>query len=195
MSLALALREWSGVVEALGNGDQTVMVRGYPARYPAFFLYPTFSYYTSTKAKPESFNEKFQPKYLKLARESAEDTRKLADSLLVHFKYYAEVDEVIPIEESKTWDRLEPYFIWSTEHVKGYATTSTFLWILRVHRLPETIVIGRNAGGGPPTFYKHSEEISTDGSRPVLVDSEYAKLKSGILAAVAKSTPSRSRSF
>jgi hypothetical protein len=181
MALSLALREWSAVVEALGQGQQTVMVRSYPPRYGAFFLYPTFSFYTSTKAKPESFDEKFQPQYRKMARQSAELTAKRAGNLLVDFNYYAEIDEVVAIQNGITWERLKPYFIWSVDHIKHYATSSTFLWIVRIHQLPKTVVIGRSAGGGPPTFYKHADEISTDGSTPVLSDAQYGKLKAEII--------------
>lgn len=73
MGTSIALREWSAVVDALGKGTQILMLRSYVPRYSPFLLYPTFSYYTSSINRPETFETKFQPKYLQFAVMSHEE--------------------------------------------------------------------------------------------------------------------------
>ena len=65
-------------------------------------------------------------------------------------------------------------------------TGNVLMWILHVHKLPKTLVLGRIAQGGPPDFYKHNETIDTTGSQPVLRDSEYAERKAQILKIAGK---------
>lgn len=194
MGLSIALREWSAVVDALGHGTQTVMVRSFIPKSPRFFLYPTYSFYTSAKTRPQCFDEKFQPQYLDKARISAEKTLLRAHDLLVDFNYYAEFDDAVSVEDQSAWKRLEPFYIWSFDHIRQYATSTAFVWIVRVYRLPQTLVISRKPGGGPPTFYNHSNELCIEGSAPVLTDTQFEQMRSQIISATAPLKP-KSRSL
>ena len=84
--------------------------------------------------------------------------------------------------------KLHSFYIWSPEHVDSYGrgskTGSTMLWILRAYKFPETLVLGRLSGGGPPDFYKHDEEIDTKNSREVLSEKDYIERKDAILNVV-----------
>lgn len=55
MKLSVALKEWSPVLEALGNGTQTMVVRKYAPQNQKLLLYPTFSFFTTLKRKPGVF--------------------------------------------------------------------------------------------------------------------------------------------
>ena len=92
MGLALALREWSAVIDAMGKGQQSVMVRSYPPRAGKFLLYPTFSFYSSEKSNLQKFDRKFQPQFREFAKNSAEETLAKARNLQVEIQYFAELE-------------------------------------------------------------------------------------------------------
>jgi len=111
-------------------------------------------------------------------------TRNRAQELYVDIEYFAEVDEIAPLPANKhLLKNLSKFFIWSPEHVEDYirGQGGAFLWLLRVHRLREPYVIGRTAGGGPPTWYSHPDEIPVAGAIPVVGDNDYQLLRKEIL--------------
>lgn len=179
-SISQGYKEWSAVVDALGNGTQTVMVRSYKPRYSPFLLYPTFSY--SFSGKPEDM---FQKNYLATAIESASRTAQLGkNELQVEIRYFAEVDKVIQVGQDK-WQQLEPFFIWSHKHILKYVNklpskTSGFLWVVRIHRLHNPVKFARLKQGGSPAEYQHFEPVSMNDSKLVLSNSAFRKVKNEI---------------
>lgn len=186
MSTTIALREWAGVIDAMGNGTQTIMVRSFVPKHNIFFLYPTYSYYTAKKHIPALFESKFQQQYLQLAKDSAERTSAQAKDFLGEFKYFAEVEQVIGLKKSLNFSKLEPFMIWSADHLAEYAQSNNqlFLWLLRIYKLENTITIGRAAAGGPPTYYHHPVPLSTDESKPVLPEDKFQEVSKKILSIV-----------
>lgn len=182
--LELGYKEWSAVVDALGQGIQSVMMRTYKPRYSPFLLYPTFSYGTTSGAE-----QKFQQRYRQFANQSVEQTRKMAhEELLVQISYFAYVDQVIEVPKTK-WKILEPYFMWSTDHILSYVnkppgTLKGYLWILRVFELPKPCKFGRLSQGGPPAEYRHCEPVSIRDSKPILTDEQFATLKAEIVTRI-----------
>jgi restriction system protein len=186
MRLQNAVKEWAGVVNAIGTGEQLIIVRRYEPRSRDLFLYPTFNYYNSEKANREGFDAKFQAPFRDSAWSAGKHAMERGQAeCLVDISYWVHVDQVINIEDHSVWKKLSKFYIWSPEHVESYAkgsrTGNVLLWILRAHKFAEPIVIGRIAQGGPPDFYKHHEEISTDKSKPVLADAEFDKRVAEIL--------------
>ena len=199
MGIQNAVKEWAGVVNALGEGNQLVIVRRYPPRTNDLLLYPTFNYYNSHKTERASFDEKFQPAFSERAWIAGKYAMERGQKeCLVDVDYWAHVDEVLSVQDQTPWKLLSPFFIWSSEHVENYAkgskTGNVLLWILRVQKLPKTLVLGRIAQGGPPDFYKHHETIDTTGSKPVLRDAEYEERKAQILKITGKKGLSVSKS-
>lgn len=39
-----SVKEWNAVIEALGNGFHSILIRKYETSHKNFLLYPTFSY-------------------------------------------------------------------------------------------------------------------------------------------------------
>ncbi len=173
VDLVRGYKEWSGVVAAMGHGLQTVMVRTYRPRFSRFLLYPTFSYSLSPSA-PDAFQKSFQHQ----ASLAAKETKRLAhEELLVEIKYFAEVERVKQIEQRK-WKELEPFFVWSHQHIEKYLNKTPgrapgYLWICRVFALPHTLKFGRLSQGGSLAEYKHVEPVETNGSLPILDNKQF----------------------
>lgn len=184
MGISKGIKEWSCVIDAMGRGEQTLMIRKGTV-YPEFLLYPTYSYFV-THFKDDKLGLALQERFVKSAAESGEITRQRAQKdLLVNIDYYAVADKVLPISDNKILARLKDHYIWNPEHVESYAKTSrtgtVYLWLLRVYKLPKTEVVGRLKQGGIPDLYRHPEEVSTTGSIPVLDDATFTKERDTIL--------------
>lgn len=192
MSTNICLKEWSAVVEALGNGTQAVAIHGFAPKHNEVILYPTFNFYNSNIDK---LNEKFQAPYLDMVKQSgSETTRRGKEELLVDLKYWAKVEDYYGIDDLAVWKALEPYYIWTSQHVVDYAKSKgggIYLWVLRVYKLPKTEVIGRWNMGGPPDYYRHHEAISTASSKPALSDDDFGGLKAKITKALNKTPVKR----
>lgn len=186
MGLSIGVKEWAAVVEALGTGKQTLMIRSYACRYPQFLLYPTFNYYTSN-VRTETLDEKFKPDFRELAHKAGEKVANRAKDHFVDIDYWAELDEIVPLEIDSPLSSLNSQFIWSLDHVEQYrASTSRSLcvWLIRVYKFPKTQVLGR-LGSGVPNYYRHPSELSTNGSEPVLSEDQYAQKKKNLLSKLA----------
>ena len=174
------LKEWASVVDHIGQGKQTFVVRNAFPKKDKFLLYPTFSYYTKILNKPDLLTQYFQPKYSDFVKQSSEEALKRAkEDLFVKIAYWAECDpkNIIQVKGKNKWEALEPYHIWNNEHIFNYIIDHTaFLWVLRVHKFDEPIMMGRIPGGGPPVWYKHPAEVELGKSKPVLSDKEFEKV-------------------
>lgn len=170
MKTTKCLNEWNAIIEALGNGEQTVLIRKYGTSLKGFLLYPTVSY-----ANKDDVLDSFQEEYKSFANENllpkGEDKK-------FEVKYYAKVEEVF--EKSSTRiGSFNKYHIWTREHVKSYlGKKPAKVWLLRVYKLKEPMVIGRNRG---MLYANVNEEVSLDGMTPVIRDKDFEDLKSEIL--------------
>lgn len=186
MGLQNAVKEWAGVVNKIGTGEHLLIVRRYDPRTRDLFLYPTFNYYISEKGNREEFDAKFQTPFREAAWVAGKHAMERGQGeWLVDISHWVHVAQVINITDHSVWKKLSKFYIWSPEHVETYAkgsrTGNVLLWILRAYAFADPIAIGRIAQGGPPDFYKHHEEISTDKSKPVLADAEFDKRLTEIL--------------
>lgn len=183
METNVCLKEWSPIAEALGKGFQTVLVHGFEAKYTELIIYPTFNFYVANADKLE---EKFQPAYLDLARSSGKEAvQRGKTELLVDLKFMVKVERCLLINDNKLWKMLEPYYIWTSDHVIQYSQNrkqkGAYLWLVRAFKLPETQVIGRFRMGGPPDYYRHSSQIGYAKATPIHTDKEHARIVSTIL--------------
>lgn len=188
METERGIKEWCSVIEALGSGKQTILIRKRPPNYPDVLLFPTFNYYQKNINLPEVFDAMFQPSFAAGARTSAQKTMKQAhDDMLADINYWAHVDQIVEVTDRKTFAKLKKHYIWSPEHVTAYADSAAggklHVMILRVNKLPEVARAART-GGGLPDLYKHYEKVKLDGSKPVLSDTEFAQTKQEILSVI-----------
>jgi hypothetical protein len=114
-ALSIALKEWAAVVEAMGSGQQTVMIRTYEPKHAEFLLYPTFTFYATLVDKLQTFDELFQERYQSMARKAGKyATQRGKEELFVDINYFGRVDNYFQVEGNKVWKELEPYFIWNS---------------------------------------------------------------------------------
>lgn len=159
------LNEWNSVIEALGHCQQTILVRKYSTTLDKFLLYPTVSY-----ANKNGFLKSFQNKYLSFAKENALPRR---DGKKIEVKYYAEVEKIIE-KPSTRIGTLKKYFIWTPDHVRSYmGSKKAYVWILRVYKLKEPVMAKRTMG---MRYANLLEEVSLEGIKPVISDSEFSKI-------------------
>ena len=172
-----ALKEWSGVVNALGSGLQAVLIRKYPPAHRDFLLYPTYGF----SARKRYLDMYFQEEYHDLVKEGVESKREGKTDL----RYYANVTEVIEVQRTK-FDRLKnlaSHFIWSTNHVEEYFKDekykTAYIWIVRVYRLQEPQSIN-DLGRGALRYANLPLGVSIAGKIPVLDDPEFQSTVSEI---------------
>ena len=150
-----ALKEWSSVIEALGDGRQVVLVRkggiadpAFGVEAPRFYLYPTYFHQGEMQARAEvTITHWCEVVRLWSVREVAELERV---SPLV----------AMPLESQMTRYRFRPD---QALHVIGVRS-----WRLPVpQRVP-----WREAYGGCLSWISVDEEISVDGSTSVLSEQD-----------------------
>ncbi len=160
------LNEWNAIIEALGTGRQTILIRRSTTNLPGFLLYPTISYTSN-----ENFLEPFKPEFKEFVKENAlpkeEGNKKLV-------KYYAKVEDVFEYPYARI-GTLNKYHIWTKENVKSYLRSKNAkVWLLRVYKLKKPVMTGRSDA---IVYANVFDEISLDGMKPVISDNEFTKLK------------------
>jgi hypothetical protein len=173
----IALKEWVVTVRALAQGQQILLLRkggiheeskDFRVIHPQFLLYPTYEHQRQELLKPEH-----QPAL----------TRLLADappSDTITFSHWANVEEVIEVEEQEKVDDLSPHYIWTN----GYAQS-------RLHwkpMLPLSVMLLRVCGleqpvsvpflpeyGGCKSWVEIIPRIGLGNLQPVLSDQEFQR--------------------
>lgn len=189
MQTRFGVKEWSAVVEAIGKGQQAVLIRRYKPLDKTLFLYPTFSFYAANQLKPEKLTEMFQTKYLDLASNAGHDTMTRAKTdFLVDITHFVLVEHVLMAPIDFNWESLQDFFIWTPQHVESYAAgskaNSIYIWLVRAFRLIQPFSIGRLSQGGPPAFYTHHEQIQLEPNTPVFDSKSFTKVRDGLLKVV-----------
>lgn len=160
------LKEWNAIVESLGQGKQTILIRKYPTNLKDFLLYPTYSY-----ANSEQYLDSFQNK-----NQSFVEKNKLPklDEDKIEVKYYARVEKIIEKSPNKIGSLKEQY-IWTSEHVRSYLNgKKANTWILRVYKLKNPVMVNKVIG--PILYANLKEDISLDGIEPVMSDSKFSEI-------------------
>ncbi len=188
MLLSVGLKEWSAIIEAIGTGEQSVLVRRYGPKQNDLVLYPTFNYYLSVKTRPQLFDELFRTDFSVAARKSAEETTERATKdYFVDLKYFVQVQEILSVSNPKTWKALSSYFVWSPDHVAQYAATGALLWLVRAFKLPSPVVLGRpGGGGGSVNFCTLPNPVDIEGAQPVMTEAAYSEYSKAVKEIVDK---------
>ena len=163
------LNEWNVTIEALGQGEQTLLVRKYGTTIKQFLLYPTVTY-----AHKDGYLRSFKDDYQSFAEENALPK---IDGNEIEVKYYATVERVIEAHVKKIGS-LNKYHIWTNEHIKSYlGNEKAYVWILRVYMLNESVMAERTKG----IKYSHlMEEVSLADIKPVLSHEKFSKISKKI---------------
>lgn len=170
----IAFKEWAVVVDALGRGEQIIVLRKGGIReqrgqfhvdHREFWLFPTQYHEAEQSIIPSK-----RPVLRELAACAAKDS--------VEIQFYAVADPVIQITDAAAIQRLQGRHIWS-EHVlqerfQFGRQPGLHALVMRVYRLaaPERLPM-REAYGGCKSWVELERPISTAGLTPVLSDAEF----------------------
>jgi hypothetical protein len=173
VSSATAFKEWAIVVDALGKGEQTIILRKgglhekrgeFQVEHRQFWLFPTQFH----EAEPAIIPSK-RPALRELAAQVKPD---VAD-----IQYFAVADTIIPITDPLLLPRLQGRHIWS-QHILHQRfefgrQPGLHLLILRLYRLAvPTPVPVRDTYGGCKSWIQLEAPLAGEVA-PVLEDSEF----------------------
>jgi hypothetical protein len=169
-----AFKEWHVIVEALGAGEQIVILRkggiaegkrGFEMLEQRFWLFPTFFHAQKEKTKPA----------LSKWYESL-DTQPAAR---VRLKYFADVVRSEFVEDWARVEALDPHHFWTAETVRERfdwsASAGLHVIFVRVHALASPIEIPLSPEmGGCKSWIQVPVSFEAAPSRPVLSDTGFS---------------------
>lgn len=165
-----AFKEWAVVVDALGRGDQILILRkggiregrdGFQVEHPAFFLFPTLFH-----QQRESVTTEAQSRFDQISPH-------LPAPEIVRLEYFAEVALSRQLDSLSAAEALRGQHCWRDEVI-----VERFDWgrerniyaiAVRVHRLPLPIELPMSpAYAGCKSWVELEKDIITMGAQPVL---------------------------
>jgi hypothetical protein len=174
--MRIAFKEWAIVVDALGAGDQCLLLRkggiaeganGFTVEHQRFLLFPT-----GFHQQRESVVADAQRRFDQMVPVPHAPTE-------VGIDFFVEVAESLVLELPDTVDRLRGLHVWKDEVIE-----KRFSWggqrrlhalVVRVHRLVQSVRLPMlPAYGGCKSWVELEQEIETDGASPVLSDPRFA---------------------
>jgi CDP-diacylglycerol--glycerol-3-phosphate 3-phosphatidyltransferase len=182
-----AFKEWEGIVAALGQGAQIVILRkggiaegraGFTPKHPRFWLFPTRFHEQWERTKPE----------LRRLAPAAGDGKEIV------LEYFAEVTDAVYLESWSQVARLDGVHFWGEEilrerfdyQARPGMTAGLHLLIVRVSRvnLPHRLLPSTDYDGCK-SWIEVPADWTGDIALPVVRAEEFATRRSRILAAVA----------
>jgi restriction system protein len=159
-----SLKEWNPIIEALGQGIQTILIRGYKSSPLGYLLYPTFSF-----TRNDNYLGMFKAECQTLAEKYAFSNNEKE----IEIKYYAKIEKVIEISPNSI-KKYRKHHIWTDEHVSSYLKDKKGqIWILRVYNLNKSYMVKPNRG---ILYSKLKEDIPISGLNPVMGDDKFSKI-------------------
>ncbi len=175
-----AFKEWQVIIEALGKGDQSIILRkggiaegksGFQVRYKQFWLFPTLFHQQSDKTKPPASDG-----FISGQKEDGPVT----------LKYFAQVTQVAYIDDWATVLKLDLFHLWKEEVMRerfDWGTEKGLHCIMvRIHRVLKPVTIDwKSEFAGCKSWVEVPVDFSKMDSVPVLDDESYASLRSKIV--------------
>lgn len=170
-----AFKEWAIVVDALGRGEQIIILRkggisegkgGFKMEHPRFFLFPTLfhqqreSVVPAAQARYDQIAPNFPPK----------------DKLRIEF--FAEVAFVEQLHSLEQANTLRGQHVWRDEVIaerfEWGREKAIFALAVKVFRLPHAVELPMLPSyGGCKSWIELDEDIATQGSHLVLGEAEF----------------------
>jgi hypothetical protein len=194
-----AFKEWAIVVDALGRGEQIVILRkggisegrgGFKIEKPRFLLFPTLFHQQRESVIPSAL-----ARYAEIAPAFPPPER-------IRLEYWADVTYVENLHTLADAEALRGQHIWRDEVIaerfEWGRDKAIFALAIRVFRLPHTVELPMvPAYGGCKSWIEVDRDIDTAGSTPVLSDGIFEGRLSAFRAALQgrdSSEPPRSKS-
>ena len=181
-----AFKEWAIVVDALGRGEQILILRkggisegrdGFQVEHPQFLLFPTLFHQQRESVTPDA-----QVRYDKIAPG-------LPSPEIVRIEYFAAVAAWRQLDALSTAEALRGQHCWRDEVIADRfdwgRAKNIFAIAVRVHRLPLPIELPMSpAYGGCKSWVELETDILTAGAQPVLDQPSFDQKLNRFLAAV-----------
>jgi hypothetical protein len=182
----IAFKEWAIVVDALGQGEQVLILRKGGIReqrgefhvdHREFWLFPTQFHEAERSIIPSK-----RPRLHDIAAAAVKDA--------VDIEYYAVADAVVQITGPEVLKRLQGRHIWSEqtlqERFQFGREPGLHALLTRVYRrpAPERLAL-RESYGGCKSWVELERALSTESLTPVLPDAEYNAQREEILEMLA----------
>jgi hypothetical protein len=169
-----AFKEWHVIVEALGAGEQILILRkggiaedggGFAVKAGKFWLFPTHFHEQLAKTKPEA--KKFF-------------THAPPRNGPIHLRYFAEVVQQAFLSDWPAVARLDGFHLWSEATIRERFAWATppglHAFAVRVHRLQQPAALGVTPEmGGCKSWVDVPLDLVAPASEPVLSDAAFAK--------------------
>jgi hypothetical protein len=171
----IAFKEWAVVVDAMGRGEQVLILRKGGIReergefrvdHREFWIFPTQYHEAEQSIIPSK-----RPTLQQIAASAPKDA--------VDIEYYAVVDTVVQITDFTRVKRLQGRHIWSEraleERFQFGREPGLHALVVRAYRCqsPERFPM-RESYGGCKSWVELEQALSTEGLTPVLQDDEYS---------------------
>jgi hypothetical protein len=181
-----AFKEWAIVVDALGRGEQNIILRkggiaegrgGFKPEHERFLLFPTLFHQQRESVLPAA-----QSRYDEIAPG-------LPGTDILRLEFVAEVAMARQLRSLEEAQRLRPFHIWRDEVVADRfdwgRDKSLYVMVLRIRRLPQRIDLPMLPSyGGCKSWIETAEEIAVTDAVPVLDDAAFATRLKAIEAAL-----------
>lgn len=171
-----ALKEWATAVDALAAGKTIMLLRkggikeegkNFKVAYNRVLLYPTFEH-----QRPELLKADYATKVQPVESGWHPETIRIGS--------WAEITDIFQVSAGETVAALLPYHIWNEEfastRLKWKPRQPLYILLLRIYKLPQLREIQYLPEyGGCKSWIDLAEDISLEGSVPVLDDANYAQ--------------------
>jgi len=171
-----AFKEWAAICRALGQGRQIVILRkggivepggAFHVEHDEFLLFPTYLHQSADSLVPAARH---------FVEEAQAEVPKSAEVVLRHI---ATVTDSFRIQSQEAVQRLRGYHVWSDAVIEERFhrwQKSLHVLIVRVYALPQPAAIPMNDEyAGCKSWVDLREDISVEGSRPVISDEEHRR--------------------
>ena len=174
--MRIAFKEWAIVVDALGSGEQIIILRkgglreergGFEVEHSRFLLFPTLFHQQRESVIPSA-----QARFDQIAPHWPDPSR-------LRLNHFAVVSGWLRLESLEAAERLRGQHIWRDEVIRQRfdwsGERSIHALAVRVYRLPAPVEFPMlTSYGGCKSWIELTEDISTSGAQPVLSDSAFA---------------------
>src|SRR2546423_1208019 len=193
--MRIAFKEWAIVVDALGRGEQIVILRkggisegpgGFQVEHPQFLLFPTLYHQQRESVLPSA-----QARFDKIAPRFPGKDRVL-------FEFFCEVAASRQLDSLAAAERLRGQHIWRDEVI-----AQRFDWgrernihalAVRVFRLPRVAELAvLESYSGCKSWIELEKEIDTSGAARVLSDEQFAHKLNAFGEALELTQPARAQ--
>ena len=168
--MRIAFKEWAVVVDALGRGDQIIILRkggisegrgGFQVEHPSFLFFPTLFHQQRESVLPQA-----QERYDKIAPQ-------LLGPDKLRIEYFAELAAWEKVDSLAAAERLRGQHIWRDEVIAERfdwgKTKNIFALAIRVYKLPTSVELSMQPQfGGCKSWVDLETEVATEGAVPVL---------------------------